>query len=82
MEEFVAIEGGSQGEEYILEPSFCNFSTITDKYSLSSHDLVVGVFLWLCVPYGVFRGLLMQLRKSSARSSYSLNAVPWGSLLK
>ncbi|VDL75527.1 unnamed protein product [Nippostrongylus brasiliensis] len=39
MNEFVAIEGASQAEKYILSStSVCNFSTIADANSLGTHD--------------------------------------------
>lgn len=36
MEEYAAIEGASQSEEFILSSAFCNVSTITDQ----AHDQV------------------------------------------
>ncbi|XGW07437.1 hypothetical protein V3C99_010539 [Haemonchus contortus] len=56
MEDYVAmaIEGASQNEEYVLSPKFCNFSTITDKSSLNTHDEnSVDIIWWtnvVCLP--------------------------------
>ncbi|KAK5975187.1 hypothetical protein GCK32_019971 [Trichostrongylus colubriformis] len=61
----VAIEGASQGEEYILSPKLCNFSTIADKSSLSTHDQdSIDIIWWsnvVCLPMIAMVGMACNL---------------------
>ncbi|WKX97776.1 hypothetical protein Q1695_013448 [Nippostrongylus brasiliensis] len=66
MNEFVAIEGASQAEEYILSStSVCNFSTIADANSLGTHDQdTIDIVWWsnvVCLPMITLVGLACNL---------------------
>uniref|UniRef100_A0A158P6K8 G_PROTEIN_RECEP_F1_2 domain-containing protein n=1 Tax=Angiostrongylus cantonensis TaxID=6313 RepID=A0A158P6K8_ANGCA len=65
MEEYIALQGASQGEEFVLVRSSCNFSNITDRSSLNTHDQESIDIVWwsnvVCLPVIALIGLACNL---------------------